>query len=91
MEAKNKFTEIGQVLHDKKEHIFVQSKTGEIFWHQPCPYYKGRVGQAVIDLEIALRTHTEASLNNKKRVDDTVKVVNIINAAGQSRATYGAA
>eukprot|EP00972_Heterocapsa_arctica_P078493 11577057-Heterocapsa_arctica.AAC.1 len=29
MEAKNKLTEIGQVLNDKKEHMFVQSKTGE--------------------------------------------------------------
>eukprot|EP00972_Heterocapsa_arctica_P014932 2199586-Heterocapsa_arctica.AAC.1 len=46
MEAKSKVTEIGQVLNDKKEHIFVQSKTGEILWHQNCPEYKGRVGQA---------------------------------------------
>eukprot|EP00972_Heterocapsa_arctica_P054706 8062771-Heterocapsa_arctica.AAC.1 len=46
MEAKNKLTTIGQVLNDKKEHIFVQSKTGEIIWHQSCPDYKGRVGQA---------------------------------------------
>eukprot|EP00972_Heterocapsa_arctica_P079995 11788603-Heterocapsa_arctica.AAC.1 len=70
-----------------------------------CPEYNGRVGQAVIDLGIILRTHTEASLNKKKRVDDTIKVVrkiqylgssardkiNIVKAAGQSRATYGAA
>eukprot|EP00972_Heterocapsa_arctica_P082329 12132516-Heterocapsa_arctica.AAC.1 len=46
MEAKNKLTEIGQVLKDKKEQIFAQSKTGEIIWHQTCPDYKGRVGQA---------------------------------------------
>eukprot|EP00972_Heterocapsa_arctica_P055263 8154212-Heterocapsa_arctica.AAC.1 len=71
MEAKSKLTEIGQVLNDKKEHIVVQSKTGEIIWHQNCPDYKGRVGQAVIDLEITLRTHTESSLNKKKRIDDT--------------------
>eukprot|EP00972_Heterocapsa_arctica_P042854 6318869-Heterocapsa_arctica.AAC.1 len=45
MEAKNKLTEIGQVLNDKKEQIFVQSKTGEIIWHQTCPDYKCRVGQ----------------------------------------------
>eukprot|EP00972_Heterocapsa_arctica_P083182 12257969-Heterocapsa_arctica.AAC.1 len=45
MEAQSKFTEIGQVLNDK-EHIFVQSKTGERIWHQSCPDYKGRVGQA---------------------------------------------
>eukprot|EP00972_Heterocapsa_arctica_P005094 756302-Heterocapsa_arctica.AAC.1 len=50
-------------------------------------------------------THTEASLNKNKRVDDTIEVVkniqslglsvrdniNIIKAAGQSRATDGAA
>eukprot|EP00972_Heterocapsa_arctica_P074887 11052857-Heterocapsa_arctica.AAC.1 len=70
MEAKNKFTEIGQVLNDKNEHIF-QSKTGERIWNQTCPDYKGRVGHAVIDLGITLRTHKEASLNKKKRVDDT--------------------
>eukprot|EP00972_Heterocapsa_arctica_P061179 9020907-Heterocapsa_arctica.AAC.1 len=46
IEAKNKLTEIGQVLNDKKEHSFVQSKSGEIIWHQICPDYKGRVGQA---------------------------------------------
>eukprot|EP00972_Heterocapsa_arctica_P037438 5510410-Heterocapsa_arctica.AAC.1 len=96
---------MGQVLNDKKEQIFVQSETGERIWHQTCPDYKGRVGQAVIDLGITLRTHNEASLNKSKRVEDTVNVVkniqslglpvrekiNIIKAAGQSRATYGAA
>eukprot|EP00972_Heterocapsa_arctica_P081753 12048587-Heterocapsa_arctica.AAC.1 len=46
IEAEHKFTEIGQVLNDNKEHIFVQSKTVEIIWHQHCPDYKGRVGQA---------------------------------------------
>eukprot|EP00972_Heterocapsa_arctica_P019929 2939741-Heterocapsa_arctica.AAC.1 len=66
MEAKNKLTEIGQVLNDKKEHIFVQSKTREIIWHQTCPDYKGRVGQAVVDLGITLRTHNEASLNKNE-------------------------
>eukprot|EP00972_Heterocapsa_arctica_P046118 6803955-Heterocapsa_arctica.AAC.1 len=66
MEAKNKLTEIGQVLNGKKDNIFVQSKTGQIIWHQTCPDYKGRVRQAVIDLGITLRTHNEAS-HNKKR------------------------
>eukprot|EP00972_Heterocapsa_arctica_P048106 7095098-Heterocapsa_arctica.AAC.1 len=46
MEAKKKLTGICQVLNNKKEHIFVQSKTGERIWHQSCPDYKGRVGQA---------------------------------------------
>eukprot|EP00972_Heterocapsa_arctica_P074665 11018559-Heterocapsa_arctica.AAC.1 len=40
MEAKSKFTEIGQVLNDKKEQMLVQSKTGERIWHQNCPDYK---------------------------------------------------
>eukprot|EP00972_Heterocapsa_arctica_P045293 6685864-Heterocapsa_arctica.AAC.1 len=73
MEATRQLTEIGQVLNDNKEHIFVQNKTGEIIWHQNCPEYKGRVAQAVIDLGITLRTHTEASLNKKKIIDDTIK------------------
>eukprot|EP00972_Heterocapsa_arctica_P094072 13875594-Heterocapsa_arctica.AAC.1 len=42
MEAKDELIKIGQVLNDKKEHIFVQSKTGEKIWHQQCPDYKGR-------------------------------------------------
>eukprot|EP00972_Heterocapsa_arctica_P026915 3960872-Heterocapsa_arctica.AAC.1 len=63
------------MLNDKKEQIFVQSKTGQRIWHQTCPDYKGRVGQTVIDLGITLRTHNEASLSKKKKVDDTVKVV----------------
>eukprot|EP00972_Heterocapsa_arctica_P008181 1196880-Heterocapsa_arctica.AAC.1 len=41
-EAKQKFTDIGQVLNYKKEQIFVQSKTGQIIWHQTSPDYKGR-------------------------------------------------
>eukprot|EP00972_Heterocapsa_arctica_P054765 8072235-Heterocapsa_arctica.AAC.1 len=45
-EAKQRLTDIGPVLNDKKELIFVQSKTGEILWHQTSPDYKGRVGQA---------------------------------------------
>eukprot|EP00972_Heterocapsa_arctica_P023516 3464674-Heterocapsa_arctica.AAC.1 len=84
MEARNKLTTICQVLNDKKEQIFVRSKTGEILWHQTCPDYKGRVGQAAIDLGIILRTHSEASLNKKKRVDDTVKVVKNIQSLGLS-------
>ena len=52
-----------------------------------------------------MRTRTEANLNKKRRVDDRIKVarkilslgssvrdnINFIKAAGQSRATYGAA
>eukprot|EP00972_Heterocapsa_arctica_P113111 16435388-Heterocapsa_arctica.AAC.1 len=84
MEAENKLTEIGQALNDKKEHMFVQIKTGERIWHQTCPDYTGRVGQAVIDLGFTLRTHNEASPNKKKRVDGTVKVVKKIQSLGLS-------
>eukprot|EP00972_Heterocapsa_arctica_P084975 12521305-Heterocapsa_arctica.AAC.1 len=84
MEAKKRLTEIGQVLNDKKEQIFVQSTTGDKIWHQTSPDYKGRVGQAVIYLGITLRTHNEASLNKANRVDDTVKVVRIIQSLGLS-------
>eukprot|EP00972_Heterocapsa_arctica_P093008 13717839-Heterocapsa_arctica.AAC.1 len=73
-EATQELTDIGQVLNNKKDHMFVQSKTGEIIWHLTSPDYKGRVGQAVIGLGITLRTHMQASLNKAKRVDDTVKV-----------------
>eukprot|EP00972_Heterocapsa_arctica_P081593 12027832-Heterocapsa_arctica.AAC.1 len=73
MEAKDKLTSIGQVLNEKQEPIFVQNKTGERVRHQHCPEYKGRVGQAVIDLGITLRSHTDSSLNKQKRVDDTIR------------------
>eukprot|EP00972_Heterocapsa_arctica_P032907 4841935-Heterocapsa_arctica.AAC.1 len=83
MDAKDKLTSIGQVLNDEKEHI-VQNKTGERVWHQHCPDYNGRVGQAVIDLGITLRTHTETSLNKQKGVDDTIRVVKRIQSLGLS-------
>eukprot|EP00972_Heterocapsa_arctica_P054318 8006249-Heterocapsa_arctica.AAC.1 len=67
MEATDKLTSIGQVLNDTKEHMFVQSKTGERVWHQNCPDYKGRVGHAVIYIGITLRSHTDSSLNKQKR------------------------
>eukprot|EP00972_Heterocapsa_arctica_P044435 6559742-Heterocapsa_arctica.AAC.1 len=57
MEAKDKLTSIGQVLNDNKEQVFVQNKTGERVWHQHCPDYKDRVGQAVIYLGITEDTH----------------------------------
>eukprot|EP00972_Heterocapsa_arctica_P091478 13496040-Heterocapsa_arctica.AAC.1 len=41
-EAEQQLTDIGQVLNDKKEQIFVQNKTGERIWHQTSPEYKGR-------------------------------------------------
>eukprot|EP00972_Heterocapsa_arctica_P061400 9055789-Heterocapsa_arctica.AAC.1 len=62
----------------------MEAKKRERVWHQTCPDYKGRVGQAVIELGITLRTHNEASLNKKTRVDDTVKVVKTIQSQGLS-------
>eukprot|EP00972_Heterocapsa_arctica_P022836 3361148-Heterocapsa_arctica.AAC.1 len=67
IETKSNFTEIRQVLNDKKERSFVQSKTGEIIWHQNSPDYKGRVGQAVVDLGITLRTHTRKPASTRTR------------------------
>eukprot|EP00972_Heterocapsa_arctica_P108475 15974724-Heterocapsa_arctica.AAC.1 len=69
------------------------------------PDYKGKIGQAVVDLGITHRTHNRAIINKGKRVADTARVVkitkalalavrekvNIIKTAGQSKATYGAA
>eukprot|EP00972_Heterocapsa_arctica_P091273 13467399-Heterocapsa_arctica.AAC.1 len=69
--AKRHLTDIGQMLNDKTEHIFVQNKSAETTWHITSVDYKGRVGQAVLDLGITLRTHTQASLNKGKRVADT--------------------
>eukprot|EP00972_Heterocapsa_arctica_P064663 9540938-Heterocapsa_arctica.AAC.1 len=55
------------VLNDKKEQLFVQSKTGERVWHQTSPDDTGRVGQAVIDPGITLRTHTHKLVSTKVR------------------------
>eukprot|EP00972_Heterocapsa_arctica_P077715 11462748-Heterocapsa_arctica.AAC.1 len=52
------------------------------------PEYKGKVGQAVVDLGITHRVHTRASLNKALAVRDKV---NIIKTGAQSKATYGAA
>eukprot|EP00972_Heterocapsa_arctica_P037456 5514137-Heterocapsa_arctica.AAC.1 len=87
--TKGRFTSIGQVLNDSKEQ----------------PDYKGKVGQAAVDLGVTHRVHTRASLNKGRRVGDTSKVVKItqaldlavrdkvtiIKTAGQSKATYRAA
>eukprot|EP00972_Heterocapsa_arctica_P013626 2009847-Heterocapsa_arctica.AAC.1 len=73
-------------------------------FRESIPDYKGKVGQAVVDLGITHRTHDRASINKGKRVGDTIKVVkraqalalavrekvNIIKTSGQSKATYGA-
>eukprot|EP00972_Heterocapsa_arctica_P020456 3016930-Heterocapsa_arctica.AAC.1 len=66
---------MAQMLNDKKEHIFIQNKCADTTWHRTSPDDKGRVGQAVIDLGVTFRTHTQASLNKGKRVAETVKLV----------------
>eukprot|EP00972_Heterocapsa_arctica_P013863 2042797-Heterocapsa_arctica.AAC.1 len=53
-------------------------------WYRTSPEYSGRVGQAVLDLGITLRTHTQASLHKEKRVADTVKVVKKVQALALS-------
>eukprot|EP00972_Heterocapsa_arctica_P098588 14549707-Heterocapsa_arctica.AAC.1 len=39
------------------------------------PDYKGKIGQAVVDLGITRRTHNRASLNKGKRVPDTNRII----------------
>eukprot|EP00972_Heterocapsa_arctica_P108741 16011318-Heterocapsa_arctica.AAC.1 len=73
--AKQKLTNIGQVLNDGEEQIFVQHKSSNTIWNKLNRDCKGRFGQAVLDLGITLRTHTQASPNKGKRVTDTAKVV----------------
>eukprot|EP00972_Heterocapsa_arctica_P057831 8530844-Heterocapsa_arctica.AAC.1 len=65
--AKQKLTDIGQVLNDEKEQIFAQRKSGEQIWNRTSPEYKGRVGQAMLDLGITLRTHTHSGVSTEPR------------------------
>eukprot|EP00972_Heterocapsa_arctica_P074721 11026307-Heterocapsa_arctica.AAC.1 len=52
----------------------------EQLWKKVLPDYKGKVGQAVVDLGITHRTHNRASLNKGKREADTNKVVKRVQA-----------
>eukprot|EP00972_Heterocapsa_arctica_P039183 5771829-Heterocapsa_arctica.AAC.1 len=54
--AKQKLTNIAQVLDDIKQLIFMPNNNMEKLWQYFSPEYKGKVGQAVVDLGI---THTE--------------------------------
>eukprot|EP00972_Heterocapsa_arctica_P002933 432739-Heterocapsa_arctica.AAC.1 len=88
----------------KNRSLFLFEAVATIF-RKTIPDYKGKIGQAVVDLGITHRTHNRASLNKGKRVSDTNRVVkrtkalvlavrekvNIIKTAGQSKATYGSA
>ena len=73
--TKARLRAIGQRLNDNKEQIFVPfESTATIFWERE-PDYKGKIGQAVVDLGITHRTHNRASLNKGKRVADTNRVI----------------
>eukprot|EP00972_Heterocapsa_arctica_P062760 9257156-Heterocapsa_arctica.AAC.1 len=74
-DTNGRLTDIGQRLNDGKEEIFVPFKSMDKIWRERFPDYKGKVGQAVVDLGITHRTHNVASLNKGKRVADTNKVV----------------
>eukprot|EP00972_Heterocapsa_arctica_P019525 2882867-Heterocapsa_arctica.AAC.1 len=58
--TKGKLTAIGQRLNDGKEQIFVTFKSTEIKLRETILDYKGKVGQAVVDLGITHRTHNRA-------------------------------
>eukprot|EP00972_Heterocapsa_arctica_P061281 9036221-Heterocapsa_arctica.AAC.1 len=95
--TKARLKAIGQRLNDNKEQIFVHFESVAKTFRNLVPDYKGKIGQAVVDLGITHRTHNRASLNKGKRVADTNRVVkrakalalavrekvNIIKTAGQ--------
>ena len=58
---------IGQILNDAKEQIFVPFQSVAKLFRKIVPDYKGKIGQAVIDLGITHRTHKRASLNKGKK------------------------
>eukprot|EP00972_Heterocapsa_arctica_P010706 1570754-Heterocapsa_arctica.AAC.1 len=61
--TKSKLRATGQRLNDAKEQIFVPfDSTAKIVWEQ-IPNYRGKVGQAMVDLGITHRTHKRASRN----------------------------
>eukprot|EP00972_Heterocapsa_arctica_P108113 15922581-Heterocapsa_arctica.AAC.1 len=71
--TKGRLTSIGQGLDDSKSNVFMPMKSIERQWNNIQPDYKGKVGQAVVDLGITHRVRTRASLNKGKRVGDTNK------------------
>eukprot|EP00972_Heterocapsa_arctica_P097935 14449933-Heterocapsa_arctica.AAC.1 len=58
--TKGKLKAIGQRLNDGKEQISVPFKSTERMFRENIPDYKGKVGQAVVDLGITHRTHNRA-------------------------------
>eukprot|EP00972_Heterocapsa_arctica_P041238 6079595-Heterocapsa_arctica.AAC.1 len=61
--TKSRLRAIGQRLNDAKEHIFVPFEAVAKLFRKLVPDYKGKNGQAVVDLGITHRTHKRASLN----------------------------
>eukprot|EP00972_Heterocapsa_arctica_P020929 3083483-Heterocapsa_arctica.AAC.1 len=57
--TKSKLRAIGQRLNDAKEQIFVPFEYTANLLRKLIPNYKGKVGQAVVDLGITHRTHTK--------------------------------
>eukprot|EP00972_Heterocapsa_arctica_P009816 1444507-Heterocapsa_arctica.AAC.1 len=68
--TKARLRAIGQRSNDAKEQIFVPFEAVANMFRKVVPDYKGKVGQAVVDLGITHRTHNRASLNKGKRVAD---------------------
>eukprot|EP00972_Heterocapsa_arctica_P040391 5949847-Heterocapsa_arctica.AAC.2 len=56
------------------------TKFMEKLWTNIKPNYKGKVGQAVVDLGTTHRIHTRASINKGKKVADTSNVIKITQA-----------
>eukprot|EP00972_Heterocapsa_arctica_P061649 9091730-Heterocapsa_arctica.AAC.1 len=69
-----RLTNIGQVLNDSKEQVFMPNESIERLWTNVQRDCKGKVGQAVVDMGSTHRVHTRASLNKGTRVGDTSKV-----------------
>eukprot|EP00972_Heterocapsa_arctica_P061452 9063208-Heterocapsa_arctica.AAC.1 len=82
--TQSKLRAIGQRLNDAKEQICVPFESVAKIFRHLIPNYKGKVGQAVVDLGITHRTHKRASLNKGKRVADTNRVVNKNKSTGMS-------
>eukprot|EP00972_Heterocapsa_arctica_P042641 6285851-Heterocapsa_arctica.AAC.1 len=78
--TKARLRAIGQRLNDAKEHIFVPFEAVATIFRKIIPDYKGKIGQAVVDIGITHRTQHRASLNKGKRVSDTNRVVKLTKA-----------
>eukprot|EP00972_Heterocapsa_arctica_P027453 4035795-Heterocapsa_arctica.AAC.1 len=64
--AKSKLRTIGQILNDAKEQIFVPFESTANIFRKLIPNYKGKVGQAVVDLGITQITQKGQPKQSKK-------------------------